>query len=71
MTEEPKTKIWEENPGEVSSIRVTMLVGMGIIFAVFVAAAFGAAEFPEIPQSVLVLIGILCGAKTIQRPLER
>ena len=57
--------------GQTSSMRVAMVVGLLCVFAVFVFAAFDMATFPEIPQEVLWLVGLLIGGKVSSKAFEK
>lgn len=60
-------ELLNDNSGGLSTTRVVTVGGMSIVFAIFIASAFGWATFPVIPESVLWLVGLLISGKVVQR----
>jgi hypothetical protein len=57
----------KDKDGKASSSRLLILIwGLGV-FGIWAVASFKSATLQSIPESVITILGILVGGKTIQR----
>ena len=63
-------KVVEESPGEPSTMRVVVLIGMTAISLTWAAASLYHHTLLEIPGSVLAYSGSLLTAKAVQKSVE-
>ncbi|NJM58923.1 MAG: hypothetical protein HC857_18045 [Synechococcales cyanobacterium RU_4_20] len=56
-----------ENTGKLSSSRLLILLWGGGVFLIWAVSSLRAEMLQPIPESVITVVGVLIGAKTVQR----
>lgn len=65
------SEFFKEASGRLSSMRLMFIVGVIVVFAMWICSVLWSFTLPDIPPGVIALLGLLIGGKVGQRYAEK